>query len=103
MVPWQRPMTEYIAQAAAEAIAYFGDALVRHAGRSVRITAVFDQRYFGVVGAQYMVICVVDGPVEPVGRGVGCHVRNRTLRRSGSSTVRSLSCEARPGSGLFMR
>ncbi len=80
-------MAEYIAQAAAEAIAYFRDTFVRRAGRSICITAVFDQRDFAVRGTQYMVIRFVDRPVEPVGRGFGCHVRNRTLRRSGSSTV----------------
>jgi hypothetical protein len=80
IAPRQWPVTEYIAQAPTESIAYLGDAFVRHPGGSVSVTAVFDERYFGVGRTQYMVVCFVDGPVKPVGRGFGCHVEDRTLR-----------------------
>ena len=96
-------MTEYVAQAAAEAIAYLGDALMGGKGGRVRVAAVLDQRDFGVGRAQNVVVRFVDRPIKAVGWSFGCHGGGRTrgiavLRLSARFRVR-----ARPGSGLFMR
>ena len=72
----ERPMPEDVAQPIAELVAHLGDALVGRAAMRAGVAAVFDQRDLGVLGAEDVVVGVIDRAIEPIHFGNFGHPRS---------------------------